>query len=153
MGKRPTRSSSSQFQYIEDECKVAGGDNEEEEDEAKEAGGNDEEEEDAINAERLAQDTTVIKTRRGVYQRFKKALRTVVATFPDFIAEQEDGIATENAINAIRSNRSLTIIAHCGDKVELLRKVAEDSQSFDDVFKVVNDLKGLKGFSNDSQPM
>lgn len=132
MGKRPTRSSSSKFQYIEDEAQDAGGDTDD---------------------ERLADDTTVIKTRRGVYQRFKKALRTVVATFPDFIAEQEDGIATENAINAIRSNRSLTIIAHCGDKVELLRKVAEDSQSFDDVFKVVNDLKGLKGFSNDSQPI
>ena len=131
--------SSSKLRYIEEEAQEAGADDDDDDDYE-------------VIAERLADDTTVLKTRSGnAYKRFKKAIRSVVDSIPDIVAEQDESIATENTMKAMRSKRSITIITQTGDDVKTVRKITEDSQSYGDVFELANDDKALKGFSNDSQ--
>lgn len=134
----PTRHlrSSSKLRYIEEEAQEAGVDDDYE-----------------VIVERTVEDTTDIKTRSGnAYKRFKKAVRSVVDSIPDIVAEHDESIATENTIKAIRSKRSITIITQTGDDVKTVRKITEDSQSYGDVFEIANDNKALKGFF-DSQPI
>ena len=103
--------------------------------------------------ESLLGDITFLKTRSGgAYQRFKNAIRSVVNTIPDFVAEQKESIATENTMKAIRSKRSITIISESEDNVKSIRKVADDSQSFGFAFELANDEKS-HDFENDSQPI
>ncbi len=107
------------------------------------------------NMERLVEDTTVFKTRSGrAYERMKKAVRAVANSIPDIVAEQDESIATQNTIKAIRCKRTITIITESGDNLKSFRKIAEDSQSYGDAFELGNDDKAIKGLCpSDSQPM